>query len=59
MIGRKLGTALETFQKPEPDCNICLSRTPALLLHSALVGTRDAHIFPVLGNRAASDLNPL
>src|SRR5215469_6278183 len=37
--------------------------TPALhdwlLLHSALVGTRDAHILPVFRNRAASDLDTL
>jgi hypothetical protein len=30
-----------------------------LVLYSALVGARDAHIFPVLRNRAASDLDAL
>src|SRR5579864_1168190 len=33
--------------------------TPALLLYSALVGTRDAHVLPVFRNRAASDLDTL
>src|ERR1700745_2266003 len=31
----------------------------SLLLHSALVGTRDAHVLPVFRNRAASDLDTL
>src|SRR5579883_1611884 len=33
--------------------------TPALLFHSALVGTRDAHVLAVFRNRAASDLDAL
>jgi hypothetical protein len=31
----------------------------ALLFHSALVGARDAHILPIFGYRAASDLDAL
>src|SRR6185369_11794257 len=31
----------------------------SLTLHSALVGARDAHIFPVLRDRAASNLDAL
>ena len=38
------------------------AKTPALqllLLYSALVGARDAHVFPVFRDRAASDLDAL
>src|SRR5580698_720082 len=34
-------------------------RVQQLVLHSALVGARDAHVFPVLRDRAASDLDAL
>src|SRR5271169_1534328 len=34
-------------------------RIQHLTLHSALVGARDAHVFPVLRDRAASDLDAL
>ena len=33
--------------------------TSELFLHSALVGTRYAHVFPVFRDRAASDLDAL
>src|SRR5581483_9086373 len=48
---------LETRQKPSLFGR--RGRRYSLTLHSALVGARDAHIFPVLRDRAASDLDAL
>src|ERR1700751_3473821 len=54
--------AQQTVAAGVPLCpTLPAGETPALplLLHSAVVGTRDAHVLPVFRNRAASDLDTL